>query len=570
MAWLLVAWTVAITAIGGWLGFTDTTAIREQLRHAQFWVLEAQFFILAALSIMCLPVLVRSLAPDWRQLRLPIVASILALVLATAVAPRTSRIYYDEQIYQGIAQNLADLRLAQMCNDGNVEYGMLQCRAGEYNKEPYGYPYLLSIVYRVFGTRWASAYAVNALLPPLLVWVVFLLSASLVLAPAANGAPAAGIAALIAALVPEYLRWSHTAAAEPATALISAFAVLAATAFVRAPAGRTLIWMVVATAFAVQFRPESILLITIVFMVIALYAPGELLRVRTWWGALAGLILVTPHLGHLFAMRHEPWGASGSRMSADFFVSNLQSNGWFYLGDARFPVLYTALALVAITARRETRATTVAVMYFLLFWGVFLFFYAGSYNYGADDRFSLMVVVPVAILGGLGAWRICDLLGRFGWAPERVGTAVAAALLAQFLWYLPFVRATGEEAWGARADVEFARSVAETLPANSVVLTHNPNMFHVWGRSAAQMSLVTTDASFVQNALAPRYAGGVFLHWNFWCNVDDVLQQAFCSEALARFPHQIVREHRERNHRYAFYKLELGGAPDTSRARIRP
>ena len=63
-----------------------------------------------------------------------------ALALTLFVAPRTNRIFYDEQIYQGIGQNLADLRLAQMCNDGSVEYGRLQCASGEYNKQPYAYP----------------------------------------------------------------------------------------------------------------------------------------------------------------------------------------------------------------------------------------------------------------------------------------------------------------------------------------------------------------------------------------------------------------------------------------------
>ena len=38
-----------------------------------------------------------------------------------------------------------------MCNDGTVEYGRLQCSRGEYNKQPYAYPHLLSLVYRVFG-----------------------------------------------------------------------------------------------------------------------------------------------------------------------------------------------------------------------------------------------------------------------------------------------------------------------------------------------------------------------------------------------------------------------------------
>ena len=75
----------------------------------------------------------------------------MALGLTLGVAPRTNRIYYDEQIYQNTGQNLADLKRAQMCNDGTIEDGRLRCARGEYNKQPYAYPHLLSLVYRVFG-----------------------------------------------------------------------------------------------------------------------------------------------------------------------------------------------------------------------------------------------------------------------------------------------------------------------------------------------------------------------------------------------------------------------------------
>ena len=67
------------------------------------------------------------------------------------MAPRTNRIFYDEQIYQNIGQNLADLRRAQMCNDGTIEDGRLRCSSGEYNKQPYAYPHLLSLVYRAWS-----------------------------------------------------------------------------------------------------------------------------------------------------------------------------------------------------------------------------------------------------------------------------------------------------------------------------------------------------------------------------------------------------------------------------------
>jgi hypothetical protein len=87
-------------------------------------------------------------------------------------------------------------------------------------------------------------------------------------------------------------------------------------------------------------------------------------------------------------------------------------------------------------------------------------------------------------------------------------------------------------------------------------------MFHVWGHSAAQISLAATEPDYVDHVLGPRYAGGVFFHWNFWCNVADPQQQSFCRAALERFPHTLIREYQERNYRYALYRL------DTSPARI--
>jgi hypothetical protein len=138
---------------------------------------------------------------------------------------------------------------------------------------------------------------------------------------------------------------------------------------------------------------------------------------------------------------------------------------------------------------------------------------------------------------------------------------MVAALGVQFLWYLPLVRTTGEEAWSARADVEFARSFAENLPRNSIVLTHNPNMFHLWGRSAAQASIAMTEPDYVSHVLLPRYAGGVFFHWNFWCDVADPVQQSFCTGVLARFPHTLLREYRERDYRYALYRLDVSPPP---------
>jgi hypothetical protein len=138
---------------------------------------------------------------------------------------------------------------------------------------------------------------------------------------------------------------------------------------------------------------------------------------------------------------------------------------------------------------------------------------------------------------------------------------VAAALAFQFLWYMPVVRATTEEAWAARADVRFAETLVGSLPPNSYVLTHNPGMFHLWGINAGQMSLIVDQPGRLP-ILAARYAGGVYLHWNFWCNVADPVQQSFCHRAREIGTTSLVREYRERDQRFALYRFELAPLPD--------
>ena len=139
-----------------------------------------------------------------------------------------------------------------MCNEGNVEYGSLVCSRGEYDKHPNGYPYLLSVAYRLVGVHESVAFNLNVIVVALMVSAVFLIAVALTGRPAAGG-----YAALVAALIPEQLRWSHSAAAEPSAALMTAFGLLTVLAFVRQRSTSTLMWMVAATAFSVQFRPES-------------------------------------------------------------------------------------------------------------------------------------------------------------------------------------------------------------------------------------------------------------------------------------------------------------------------
>ena len=114
---------LAVTLPRWWIGHA-AGAVARNLRVGQFWFLEAcslSFWScrLSPAGTSC----ERLEAPRQATAREPR----LRRGRAVLVAPRTNRIFYDEQIYQAIGQNLSDLHLAQMCNDGTLEYGTLQC-----------------------------------------------------------------------------------------------------------------------------------------------------------------------------------------------------------------------------------------------------------------------------------------------------------------------------------------------------------------------------------------------------------------------------------------------------------
>jgi hypothetical protein len=56
--------------------------------------------------------------------------------------------------------------------------------------------------------------------------------------------------------------------------------------------------------------------------------------------------------------------------------------------------------------------------------------------------------------------------------------------------------------------------------------------------------------------LATRYAGGVYFHWNFWCNVQVPAQQELCRQVLKARAAEKVGEIRDRDQRFALYRLQ--------------
>ena len=221
-----------------WLRSYPSWTLQEQLQIFSPLFLELTFFLMViaiGLNMRCFRALWQEIP---RKVRMLVAAIIIAgLVLVVFVAPRIHRIYYDEDIYENIGQNIGCQKTtvtyygggllegmgtvwknyigrAGMCNEGKNEYGEYSCLRLEYNKEPNGWPYILSVVYRLFGVSELAAFLTNNLLFMLSTAAIFLIGYFLFTSfkPGLYGA-------LMFAMTPEALRWSNTVAVEPSAAV---------------------------------------------------------------------------------------------------------------------------------------------------------------------------------------------------------------------------------------------------------------------------------------------------------------------------------------------------------------
>jgi hypothetical protein len=543
-----VLYVAAFVTLALWLGLTDTWAMRNQLATLTPFFLQLVFLLLIIGGWLARKAIAASFGGNGYS---ALILFVVAFLLVSVFPPRTHRIFYDEDIYQNVAQNILWRETAQMCNEGVIEYGAFECRAGEYNKEPNAFPFLLSVVFRFTGVHEAWAHALNRLLYSFGVvfafWIGYLLF---------RDRWAAVGAGLLYMLTPENLLWGATVAVEPGTATCVGLALAAWILFLRETEWGTSLFAAAAVAFASQWRPESILVIPLAAVVTLVLAPRELGKKHIYVAGLLVLALLIPHLGHLWAVRGEGWGVSGDagKFAWSYVAGNLKTNAKFYVEGKEYPLYFTLLTVLGLIAGGRWREKSVVILWFVFFFGIFIPFHAGSYRYGADIRFSLLSAMPLTVLGGWGlGW-----LGRWLESRTRANRWVTVApLLAAvyfFTGFMPLVRTVGREAWAARADHDVARVMLEKVPEGSIVLTHNPGMLQVMGQSAVQTSVVTYQPERADSFFR-EFPGGVYFHFNFWCNITDEVQNAFCNKVLQTYLTEVIEDRSAGTHRYVLYRL---------------
>jgi len=480
-----------------------------------------------------------------------ILIMIFTFVMSSFIAPRTHRIYFDEDIYANVGQNIALTQQAALCNYGEFVHGEYQPHWLSYNKEPNGWPFLISLVFQLFGTNELYTFFLNNLLLTAAVGFVFLLTCAI------TGAflPAI-LAALTYSLIPHNLLWANTAAAEPAAAFFALVCVFCLIIYLKTNQWRHLYLLAVILPLASQMRPESILIVPLTLLGLVLIRPDNLRRRQLWGAGIITIIFLLPLLLHFYAVSGQSWGAAGAKFSLDFFYNNITVNGWYYLNNQKFPALVTLFAILGLCcAQYSGKWKIILLLWFVIFWGIFLFFYAGSYRYGADVRFAVVSFAPLAILAGLGMDWLQNKL-----QPLISGTnatmIIIIILLVSWLKFLPLIRLVGQEAWEARADHQLAGEFLRKIPDRSIVVSHIPTMLLLWGQSAVSVHGSLNDESFMRH-LVDKYEGGVYFHHNYWCNTSSDANARVCREVRQNYNLEKIVADSSTGRLFCLYRIRI-------------
>jgi hypothetical protein len=517
------------------------------------YLLELNFFLLIIAFIFSFKYIKKIFSEiENKYLFLLFFLSILGIFSTAFIAPRTHRIFYDEDIYNSIAQNIAHHKKAVMCNEGYFENNELVVVEEEYNKQPPAYPYLISIIFRTFGTNELFTFILNNILFGLMVPLIFLISFLLF-----KDTFASLIACLIYILIPVNLQWFNTCAAEPSTVFFTGLAILASLIYLKDKKFVSLLFFVTCLAFSLSFRTESFLVVAVVFLIYLIKEPGVFKRKELYLFGILFLFLSTAILLHLYSVRGQSWGAQGPKFSLIYLPYNFVTNLLFYFNNNYFPLLFSTLAVIGFSFynKGNTKNKIVLLVWFLTFWGAVLLFYAGSYRY-ADSlsiRFSLLTYAPLAIITGLSVKSLSKLLEK---KIKSIKTLLIILIIFNSTWFIPFIKSkTKGESELCRMDRKYAMEFVDLLPRNSIIYTHNPNMFLINKQSAVQTSAETYRPGIIQQHLN-RFKGGVYIHYNYWSHVPySYLQRQFTTNILEKYDYNIIKEYHYKNHKYGLYKI---------------
>ncbi|MDD5301727.1 MAG: glycosyltransferase family 39 protein [Elusimicrobia bacterium] len=404
----------------------------------------------------------------------------LGLILIAGLALRLTagpahQVYDDEFEHLDIAHHLAATgTFSETLVGGIAGYDVLGRPSW-----PGGHHVALAAIFKLFGGAERTAFVWSAVLSVLSALFVFW--AALELFDDERGALAA---AFVWAVLPLAVRYGRASDLTSSTLFWSAAALAALHAREREPGPRLDAFAACTVAFAVQVRPENVLLIGYAVLIrapLAVYLPALLGAAVPGGIALANRAAALPGYS----------AASTAPLShlARQFLPNLR----YLASRAEFwPILLPA-ALAAFAKRPAARLAALSAAFLVLYGG----FFRGRFDAGTEDRYALSALLPLSVAA----------------AAMLPAAAVPAVLLAAGLsWGAPRPPEPEHE-----ASRRFLAHSARLIPERAYVAAFNPSFVReVAGRPAAWAYLLLEDLPAFETARSRAGAAPELVLYKDW------------------------------------------------------
>jgi hypothetical protein len=492
---------------------------------------------------------------DKRSLAAAFVIMLLFISVEAILVKPTQQLYFDDEIYQNMAQNILHSGVAWWCNYGNGS----RCLATQIFHEPGGESFDLAIGFAILGITRSAAYATQLVTSALAVLLTFF--AALLLF---RNKKAALFSELFMALSPIMLVWAFPTTSDMPALMYSLLAFFAMLAAIRLRRARVLAFFLFAILLAVYMKVDEIVILPVFLLAYILLSEqfehesgrNRMGSGRLFYPVLAVCIFVLLLIPEMIFINYnagDSYGATGTSIpltcnsnssymtangmiSIEDFKANICSNLFFWLGKYRSqdviqPLIYTLFALLGAAGLLLRRRFSEFGALLVWFGALFLFytaFYAGGVTYGVDWRFMLSLAAQAAMLGGFACAEMYDMadyyakrLAKNAKAVRIVNVVVLAAIIVLLFTpiYLLMPRiavnpSAIQQAGDARFDENFVYNSSSAIPNNCLVYSYDPTLFQIVGKNSTQIGNLYNDTQVAQYQQANKC---LVLDYGYWC-----------------------------------------------------
>ncbi|MGC8479439.1 MAG: glycosyltransferase family 39 protein [Candidatus Micrarchaeia archaeon] len=500
------------------------------------------------------------------------------------------QLFFDENIYQGIALNIVHSGNSLWCQYGT---GLLtHCYSNQLYHDPVGIFVFLGIVLMLFGPGPQTAYNFQLFIGILSIIGVFLLSSIITERKAL-----APISTFIFSLIPEVIIWSRTQAAPDLYFMMfTTFSFFFFIVFTKNENKTTLILFLSSLSLAFYSRIESFLLMPIFIILYFIFGDAQIkvtIKKRAmllkrmisdynWLIILLFFFLIFASQGlYIYLENQSPQYGQASNQSVisiSNFKQNITPNAEFLLGTTtNYPSISSinllALAIlgfifIIIFKRIKNRLGIflMLILSILLFFIFYTSFYAGSVNYGVDVRFMLELMPFIAIAAGFGVLGLTDIV-YFGFKKLLkvkkevflliLSTILIITVIIPFYLIIPYitipVNEMPQEYFNTQA-TSFIYNNYQKVPTSCLVFSFTPDIWYELNRSAAQVSYMSELNSNTSNNLFKNYSCFVF-DYGYWCTVSEFSSSTCGSQLFSYNTSVLATERNSEGSNFTLYKI---------------